>query len=104
MSHSISQFIYKGPHSQVLLFTMELDQYLKPHRALVDILIIAATGSLEIGEGLAKHTLNAGDHITFEKNIQHSVLALTPASFYLIKLAPHEQQNATHEHQIPIHE
>jgi quercetin dioxygenase-like cupin family protein len=70
---------------------MVVDQFLKPHRATVDILIIAATGSLEIGEGEAKHLLKAGEHIMFAKDVQHSVLALTDASFYLIKLAPHEQ-------------
>jgi quercetin dioxygenase-like cupin family protein len=88
---SISHFIYKGQHSQCLLFEMEQDQYLKPHRATVDIMIIAAKGKLEIGEGPEKRVLEAGEYILFAKDVQHSVLALTNASFYLIKLAPHEQ-------------
>jgi|GEM_PF-4788190 len=91
MTHSISQFIYKGAHSQALQFTMMADQFLKPHRATVDILIIAATGSLDISEGETLHHLKAGEHIMFAKDVQHSVLAVTDASFYLIKLAPHEQ-------------
>lgn len=89
MSQSISQYIYKGDHSQALLFTMAEGQYLRPHRATVDILIIAATGKFEIND----RELLAGEHIMFEKDVQHSVRALTDATFYLIKLAPHGTQN-----------
>ena len=93
MSHSISQFIYKGDHSQALLFTMTEGQYLRPHRATVDIMIIAASGKFEIGEGQSEHLLAAGEYIMFAKDVQHSVRALTDASFYLIKLSPHVTQN-----------
>lgn len=90
MSQSLSQFIYKGPHSQCLFFTLPVGQYLKSHRATVDVLVIVGKGRIEVGENETKKVLWAGEYILFEKNVLHSVRALEDSTFYLVKLSPSE--------------
>jgi quercetin dioxygenase-like cupin family protein len=89
MSESISEFIYKGMHSQALLFKMKSGDYLKAHRATVDVLIIVAQGNVEITANEQTTALQQGDYIVLEANTRHAVSAKTDLQFYLVKLAPH---------------
>ncbi|MBL7763764.1 MAG: AraC family ligand binding domain-containing protein [Chitinophagaceae bacterium] len=89
MTESISRFVYKGVHSQVLLFTMKSGDLLKTHRAPVNVLIIAGKGSMEMTIEEKTIVLQQGDHILLEANTKHSIHAIEDLQFYLIKLEPH---------------
>lgn len=89
MTDSISRFVYKGPHSQALLFTMKSGDQLKTHRAPVNVLIIVGKGSMEMTIEEKTIALQQGDHILLEANTKHAINATEDLQFYLIKLEPH---------------
>jgi quercetin dioxygenase-like cupin family protein len=89
MIEPISRFVYRGAHSQVLLFTMKSGDFLKTHRAPVAVLIIAGKGSMEMTIEEKTIVLRQGDHILLEANTRHSIHAIDSLQFYLIKLEPH---------------
>lgn len=90
MNHSFSEFIYKGPYSQCLLFTMKKDEFLKSHRATVDVMIIVKQGTMKITEDDKETILYEGENLLLKANIKHAGFAITNIEFYLFKLAPHE--------------
>lgn len=86
---SISRFIYKGPHSQCLLFTMKKGENLSSHRAMVDAMIVAKKGVLKITEAAKERVLLEGENHLLEAATEHAVTAISDIEFYLFKLAPH---------------
>ncbi len=89
---SISKFIYKGPHSQCLLFTMKKGASLSSHRATVDIMIIVKQGVIKITGEEKETVLQEGENLLLQANVPHAVFALSDLEFYLFKLAPHQQK------------
>ncbi|MFT3907793.1 MAG: hypothetical protein QM737_00075 [Ferruginibacter sp.] len=92
MNNSLSKFIYKGKHSQCLLFSLKKAGFLKEHRATVDVMIILKRGIMKISHEGKETVLLEGEYLLLDANIMHAVYAISDIEFYLFKLAPAENK------------
>jgi hemoglobin len=67
---------------------MQKETDLKEHSSVSDVLIIAKKGMLKIKYDGKEISLLAGEHLLLAANTKHSVIAVTDIEFYLLKLAP----------------
>lgn len=76
--------IAKRPGMKFGLLAFDEGQGLTPHSAPGDALVIALEGRAHLTMGDIAVDVEAGDQIVFEKNIPHSVTALTPFKMALL--------------------
>lgn len=88
-----SEFIYKGAYSQCLIFTFSKNDFLKEHRATVDVMIVVKKGEVRFEIDGKSIELHIGNHLFIPANEKHAVTAITDSEFYLFKLAPHEHKS-----------
>jgi len=72
-------------NQQITLFSIETGKELPPHASTMDAMIVVLEGALEIHIDSQDQVLNTHDLLTFGRNQEHKIRAITNCSFLLIQ-------------------